>query len=229
MANILLKTEALDDVTEWTQSDFLTVTADSAAGPAYLGIHAGMADTLVDANTSNQCGLDGAFKTITSDGTSWTASVHIKKDAVTDRFALLELNFENGTAMTVGISLDTKNGTVSAASGITAPDASGVEDKTDYWRFWLTHANNNTGNNAIRVRYKPAQASVLGAAGDNAVTGSTVTFGFNLTNTATVQPYEPDPTYAIEFPASGGGGGALIQIPPPDSDDNESICAVQIL
>lgn len=200
-ANILLKTEALDDVTEWTQSDLLTVTANTTAAPAFAGKYAGLADRLVDANIVNVCGLDGAFHGIPNDASDWTLSVYVAKDAVTTRFPLMQLNFENGTAMTVAISLNTSAGTVTSVTGITAPNASGVVDAdTHYWRFWLRHANNNTGNNAIRARFSPAGTSTHGGAGDNSAQGTTDTWGFNLTNDSAVQTYQPDPFYAFVLP-----------------------------
>lgn len=201
-ANILLKTEALDDVTEWTQSDGLTVTSNTLAAPAFAGKYAGRADRVIDASAVLQCGLDGAFHSpIANDSSSWTLSVYVAKDAVTTRFPLLFLNFENGTPITVGISLDTSAGAVASSADFTAPNASGVVDvDTIYWRFWLRHANNSTGNNAIRARFQPAHSLTHGGAGNNSAQGTVDVWGFNLTNDAAVQTYQPDPSYAFVLP-----------------------------
>jgi hypothetical protein len=197
MANILLKTEQLNDTSEWTASDGLTVTANTNAAPDFAGASASQADRLTDASAVNQCGLDGAYHTIANDTSDWTYSIYVRKDTVTTRYPLLFLQFENGTVMTVGASFDTVGGTSAAASGFTAPDASGVVDAESlWWRCWIRHANNGTGNNAIRARIHPAHSLTLGAAGNNSAQGSIDAWGANLTNSTSVMAYEPEPYYS---------------------------------
>lgn len=198
MSNILVKTEALDDTSEWTQSDLLTVTANTDAAPLFAGINAGLADRLVDSDASNIGTLFGGFHTITSDGTDWLLSVYGKKDTVTTRFPLIYVDMQNGTRVQAYASLDTKNGLISNASGAPVFDAIGVIDIDSlWWRFWGRIANNNTGNNAIRCSLIPAGTLLFGGTGEPAAQGTYPMWGVNLTNTSTIQPYEPDPLYAF--------------------------------
>src|SRR5678809_1395374 len=152
MANILLKTEALDDTSEWTQNDNLTVTPDTSAMPASLGPGGGRADRLVDNDGVNSCSLTGAFKLITSDASDWLVSLFILKDTITTRFPSLYLDLQNGTRIEAFASIDTKLGVLTSVSGLGAFDAVGAVDfDSVYWRVWGRKANNNTGNNAVRV------------------------------------------------------------------------------
>lgn len=196
MANILVKTEQFNDAGEWSQNDFLTVNADTDAAPVFAGQLANPADTLIDNNVTNVCNLTSGFKTITSDGSDWLMSLFIKKDSITTRFASLYIDMQNGTRVEAFANIDTKNGLITTVSGLPTFDAVGVVDVDSiWWRFWARKANNNTGNNAIRVGFFSAQTSSFGGGADNSAIGNITAWGANLTNTSTLQNYEPDPTY----------------------------------
>ncbi len=205
MANIVPKTEAFDDTAEWTQSDSLTVTANSDAAPAFAGSSAGRADTLVDANASNICTLTGGFHSIPSDSSDWLLSLFVKKDTVTTRFPIIQIDMQNGTRVQAYALLDTMNGLITnTGDGPGNFDAIGVVDVDAlWWRFWARKANNNTGNNAIRCLFSPAYADSSAGFSLSSLTGSIIAWGANLTNTSTVQTYEPDPFYAFTSRSDG--------------------------
>jgi hypothetical protein len=214
MANILVKTEQFNDTGEWTQTDLLTVTPNTDAAPAFAGAGAGLADTLVDADGSNTCSLASGFHTITNNGTDWLLSLFVKKDTSTTRFPAMYIDMQNGTRVEAFASLDTKNGLITTVSGLPAFDATGVVDvDAVYWRFWGRKANNSTGNNAIRCAVFVAESATFGGASNPGITGTVIAWGVNLTNTTTVQPYEPDPFYSFVFPAMGGRVHRIITRP----------------
>jgi hypothetical protein len=193
MANILHKTESFNDA-YWTAFDGLTVTANSGPAPAFAGMNATFADTLNDTTTITAASsLYGTYELIPNDGSDWVASLHVRKDNVTTQFAAFGVQMVNGTTIFATCSFNLATG----ATGGTG-DASGVIDiDAVWWRFWMRKANNSTGNTAARMYLYPAQSATLGGVESASLLGSMTAWGANFTNTSTVQPYEPDPTYVL--------------------------------
>lgn len=198
MANILQFTEQFDNA-YWQQISSIGITANTHAAPAFAGGSAGMADTLDDANAAGQSSVYGEESSIADDSSDWTGSVFIRKDAVTSRFPEVLLQITGGvTAITVGVSVNTSTGAIAASGTNGGPTASGVVDvDATWWRVWLRHANNSSGNTVLRLHIFPARSDVLGDPASSAVTGSIVAWGANATNTSAVQTYDPNPTYSF--------------------------------
>lgn len=194
MANLVTKTEALDDTDVWTPNS-TTVTANTHAAPAFAGPDAGMADTVTDNSGASQGNLVGTFYTIAADTSDYVGSVFIRKDAVTNRWPDVALNINSGP---IGfVNLNTSTGAI--ADGSTPPAAKGIIDvDATWWRLWLRIANDGAGD-LIRMYVYPDHLDALGGSGTSAPTGSVVLWGFNITKTSTIQPYEPDPFYSFNY------------------------------
>jgi hypothetical protein len=204
MANLQPKTEAFDDTGEWTPIDSLTITASTGSPPTFAGINATGPDTLTDAQASSNSALQSGFHTIPNDTSANIFSIYLAKDTSTTRFPGLYLDFVNGTRIQIYMCCDTKNGLITTFADLTgfAADASGVDDvDANWWRFWIKKANNATGNTQFDVRIFAALSTTYGGSSSVSAQGSIVAWGANVTNSATLQPYEPDPTYAFVFAA----------------------------
>ena len=201
MANILHYTEQFENA-YWTGFDTLVVTPNTHAAPAFAGVNAGMADTVEDASASVYSSLFGTFETIPNDSSEWIASVYIRKDAVTSRFPAFAIQFQGGTNLSWGASMNTATG----AFGIydsPGPTSSGVEDiDAEWWRWWVNPVNNSSGNTQARMALYPAAFDTSPGVGLNGgLLGSIVPWGINLTNTAALDTYDPEPFYAFTAPA----------------------------
>ncbi len=191
MANIVPYTE---DCSQWTPTN-VVVTTNTHAAPSTSAVGAGLADT-VDDQSSSLGSVTFTDQAISSDASSWTASVYVRKDAITSRTPEFLIRFGGGTLLVAGISFDTSTGTVSSPASVQDADASGVVDvDTNWWRVWYRKANNNSGNTAIRLILYPAAQGVIDTGASSTATGSIVVWGVNLTNTSSVQTYEPNPAY----------------------------------
>lgn len=189
MANLVTSTENLADTAVWTANS-VTVTANTFAAPAFAGGSAGLADTVADNSASAGGSLIGLYYDITADTTSWVGSVYIRKDATTTRWPEVFVQFQGGPAGFV--SVNTSTGAI--ANGSVPPAASGIVDvDASWWRLWIRVVN--TSIDSVRMGVYPDHLDALGGATTSPPTGSVVLWGFNLTNTTTVQTYEPQPSY----------------------------------
>lgn len=195
-ANILHFTEQFDNA-YWTPFDGLVVTPNTFAAPVFAGSNAGLADTVADTSAGGISSLYGTFESIPNDASSWLFSTLIRKDTTQTRFPLLHANFFGGTDAFSNIQINTQTGV--AGNAESAPsDAFGVVDvDSNWWRLWMRKANNNTGNTLVRVALFPAYSATIGGVGDQSILGSIVAWGINATNDATLQDYQPNPTYAF--------------------------------
>lgn len=201
MANLLQFTEAFDDA--YWSGGTATVTANSEAAPVDFGVTAGGADTLTDNSGAAAQYLLSTNATIPNDSSDWLGSVFVRKDAITSRFPRFAVQISGGSGPLSGISLNTATGVaVEAGDTYPATTAKGVVDVNAlWWRAWWRVPNDSTGGTQIRMFIHPAYTSVPGDIADGTITGSVIVFGANLTNTSTLQPYEPQPFYAF-VPAS---------------------------
>ncbi len=195
MSNIVPYTE---DFSHWTTSSNATVTVDTHAAPSTANVGAWMADTLGDASAVSQGAVLSVSQTISSDGSSWTASLYIRKESSrTSGFPECYLVFSGGTSIQAGIAFNPQTGLTGFPSGGFS-DASGVVDvDTNWWRLWWRKANNNSGNVSTRLQIYPALENTFGSGPDSSATGTLVVWGANLTNTSSVQDYEPHPAYPV--------------------------------
>jgi hypothetical protein len=194
VANILTNTEDLSH-SDWVKEDSPTITTDQYAAPTFAGINAGRGDKLEDASGSAVCAVS-QNENITSDTSTWVFSVFVRKDATTSRFPAFVLRMQEGSTIEVGCQINTQTGEI--ANFINAPDDKAVVDvDANWWRVWLKKANNGTGNTFLVARVFPAAATTLGGGFDSSLTGFIGMWGANVTNTSTLQAYEPDPFYVF--------------------------------
>lgn len=182
----------------WTPSGGLVVTVDTAAAPAFAGPSAGLADTIEDTAAGSVSLNLLTYQSIPADSTAWILSCFVKKDAVTSRFPAFLLQMNGGSGPFAGVNLNTSSGAVANYfNNFPALDDKGVVDvDASWWRVWCKLSNDGT-NNQIRVFLQPCQCSTIGDVDDATLTGSIIAWGINLTNTATLQTYEPDPFYVF--------------------------------
>lgn len=201
MANLITSTEALGDTGVWTQNT-VTVTANTHAAPTFAGVSAGLADTVADNSAVAGGSLIGPYYACVDDTSNWVGSVYIRKDAVTDRWPEVFLQFQGGPAGFV--SVNTSTGAI--ADGASPPAASGIVNvDATWWRLWIRVTNIGGGVDHVRMGVYPDHLDALGGSTTSPPTGSVVLWGFNLTNTSSVQTYEPEPFYsfaAAEVPAA---------------------------
>lgn len=199
MANIQTYTEDFSHSGDWTSGAGCTVTTNTHAAPTFAGVNAGMADTVADTDAGIQGRLDSVGKTVPTDGTNWILSVYIRKTVgAPATFPEVGISFLTNYG---AVSFNMTTGATSNTFGDPAPDASGVVDiDATWWRLWLKLANDTTAS--VNMFLFPARAATLGGPPDGGLTGQVVLWGANLTNTSTVQDYEPDPFYAFVAPRS---------------------------
>jgi hypothetical protein len=202
MANLLLKTEDFSDEAVWSFAG-VTVTSNTAAAPAIYGVNAGLADTVTDVTAS----LDAILQQVekvggTSDTDPYIVSVHVKKDAITNRFCQFYLVFAGVSTAFCAARINTSTGEIVSytGGGASAPTAQGVVDHSDYWRFWVKWADPNA-NSLVRWQFWPAVCgdSISGDL-DGAINGSVILQGANVTQSDTLLDYEPAPFYEFVLP-----------------------------
>lgn len=99
------------------------------------------------------------------------ACIVVKKDAVTTRFARLELAATAGTAKTGGVNLNTSTGTTGDGANLSA---FGVLDLGDEWLLYAQITTNST-NTGLTVRFYPAFTATITATTATVATTGTVT------------------------------------------------------
>lgn len=194
MPNIFTYTEQFDNGV-WIGD--ATVTADTHAAPAFAGGSATQADTLTDPDASQRY-REQAVAKATDNTDDWIFSLYVRKDADATRFPTLEMGFAyGGTQKYRGISINTSDGSVAAGSSGAPADSGSVDVDATWWRFWMREPDNTGGNTHIRVFIYPARASVQGTGDDSSITGSFIVWGANMTQSSTLETYDPHPSYAF--------------------------------
>jgi len=213
MANILHFTEQFDNA-YWSGTSL--VTANTAAAPSGFGVNAGLADTLEDNSAVAAQFLVSTYETIPNDSSDWLASLFVKKDAITSRFPRLVLQMNGGSGPLSGVSLNTSTGAV-VEGGETFP-ATTAKGTVDYdalwWRVWWRVPNDSSSNTQARFFLAPGYTGITGDINDPTIMGSIIIWGANLTNTSTIQPYEPEPFYTFSTGLSWMGRTDVLQPPP---------------
>lgn len=196
MSNVLLDTENFGSA-NWTNNGS-TITAGAYAAPAFAGQSATAASNVEDASAAAVTNILQVVDPVPNDASDWVASVFIRKDAITTAYPALVLSFINGTQINAYIAIDPVNGLLTDVSGQTAADARGVIDVDAlWWRVWMRKANNASGNTAARVILYSALSDTFGGGFNSPSLRTLGAWGANLTNTSTVQTYDPNPFYAF--------------------------------
>lgn len=200
MANLQTNTEDFSNAQYTDDGAGLLVTVNVAAAPIAFGANAGRADQVEDTSAAAISIMNCGFLSKTAGDTStYFFSVFVLKDTNTTRFPEFQGRFVGGVTATPSFNINTQTGATSAPGSFGAgasPDSFGVDDfDALYWRVWWSYhdTNNNTDYTA---RILPAVSATLGGAAANATVGSITAIGLNITNTGTLQTYEPDPTYS---------------------------------
>lgn len=169
--NLIQKSTEFDQ-SPWTGSNY-TITPNTDVAPD--GTMA--ADTVTDASTSSGELIQNISGFVVTN--TYTASVHIKKDATpkTTRFVQLGLTFYGSTVERPRVGLDTSTGEIAARQG---PLSASVSDAGDYWRLAVTAKSSDPLNTGGRIEIRAATAAgsnMITAADDGNVTGSCVVWG----------------------------------------------------
>lgn len=115
--------------------------------------------------------------TIADDSNSHTAYFFIKKTSGATVGPNLHLDYSGGTGIQSRMTVDTDDGTRVPRSGF-APTKHGVIDAGDYWRFWMSKANNGTGNTTATIRIYPGGEVLPGSGIETAsATGTKIFWG----------------------------------------------------
>ena len=139
----------------WTKT--ATITADNAVAPDGTTT----ADKVEDSDVSDRKVVYQNV-TIPNDGSTWTASIYIKKSATS--LAAVQFQVYNGTPISHAIAFDTTNGNWECASSIGTRPADSQVHITDcgtYYRVGVSLVNNSTGNTVARFNVLPAYATTL--------------------------------------------------------------------
>lgn len=176
-----------------------TRVANVGSPPAFAGGSATNYDTLEDAESGV---VDYQFLDITipNNSSPYCCSIYVRKDAVSSRYPEIWLQLTGGTEVNAGLQFNTTDGSSVFSEIVADPVASGVEVVDATWyRVWFTCANNGSGNTNARITIYPAMTTTWGGSFGATATGLMGVWGINLTPTATLQPYEPDPDYDYEL------------------------------
>jgi hypothetical protein len=129
-------------------------------------------------------------------------SVDIKKDSDETRFPLVFASFSGcgvpAKYVSFGVIVNTKTGAL--LNHTSAPTNSGIDDYGDWWRVWISKANNNVGNNSLAIYVYPAWTNAWATAAVTAATGTVIV------DAAQVELNASSPS-AFSFPAYDVVGG----------------------
>lgn len=197
MANILSNTEDFS-AGNWSPGSGLVVTTNTQAPPTFAGINATGADKVEDNSAVVVANLISNFITIAVDSSDWLFSIFVRKDSNITRFPNFVSQFSGGSGTLAGISLNTQTGAIADVSGgAFPPDASGSVDVDSlWWRVWWRKANDSS-NNAVRIFIGAANTDTLGGGDVVDLVDFITAWGANITNTTSLQTYEPDPFYSF--------------------------------
>jgi hypothetical protein len=169
------------DNAAWTNYGTIVVTANDAVAPD----GSMTADKLDDTDGSSYSARMEDI-TVLNDSTTWCASVYVKKRSGGSVVNLV-MNFRNGSGLSKSVNLDPSDGSVATPDG--APSY-GATDEGDYWRLWMSTANDSSGNTVLRVRCHPAVGSSVDVV-DGTDTGYAHFWGAQAENTAFPTSYIP--------------------------------------
>lgn len=158
----------------WTAGAGTTRTADTTLAPdGTLS-----ADTLTDTSTTTSNAAASQVISIPNDGSSYTASVFIKKTAGAPTNPVCSLILFGGSIpVTTGTVIDTTTGTLNETSG-----SWGVVDAGGYWRIWGRIPNNTSGNVSLQFSLYPIYSLDPPSTGSIVVWGAQVEKGSVLTD-----------------------------------------------
>lgn len=162
--NSLLWSEAFSNAA-WASVGGPLVTSDDAVAPDGTAT----ADKILDDSATAHEYKEQAV-TVPNDSATRKASVHVKKRSGAP-IACVGLAYKGGTAVYSNLHLDPETGAVAVESGSATPADYGVEDVGDYWRPWISLANNTSGNTTCTVVAIPARTGTLGASPAASATG----------------------------------------------------------
>jgi hypothetical protein len=131
-------------------------------------------------------------RSITSSSNTYCLSWFIKKTTSDTHYAYINVFILGGTAVSRSITVDTNSGAITFSTAVN----SGVEDYGDYWRVWMTSADNASGNNTIAFALYPAFNTTGDSASEPSLTGSKVAWGCQVEVGAAPSSYIPTPTTA---------------------------------
>ena len=188
--------------TTWSEVGTAVVSTNTDVSPD--------GNTTADTLTDNDAGsAEHVEQTITgiSNSDEYGISWFVKKDAVaaSTRFPMIQVKFTVGTATTMGLGLDTSDGTVATAvqAGSGTVVDSGVDDWGDYWRAWFVAANDASGNTSMQILCYPSfGANADKVTASDAATGSIVPWGVQAEQMASglgnnISSYIPTTTVAV--------------------------------
>ncbi len=110
--------------------------------------------------------------TISDDGATHCAWIRIKKDTDTSRFPEFAINISGGSRVDLDQHLNTQTGATANRTS-TGTNNSGVIDEGDWWKWWLTMQNNNSGNTLLEIFLYPAITDSIGGT-NTATTGEII-------------------------------------------------------
>jgi hypothetical protein len=149
------------------------------------------ADTVSDESGAST-GRVQQNRSITSSSNTYCLSWFIKKTTSDTHYAYINVFILGGTAVSRSITVDTNSGAITFSTAVN----SGVEDYGDYWRVWMTSADNASGNNTIAFALYPAFNTTGGSVSEPSLTGSKVAWGCQVEVGAAPSSYIPTPTTA---------------------------------
>ncbi len=181
LTNHLLHSE---DLTQWGGSGAMDVTANDSLAPDLNT----SADKLDDTDASNSS-FKNQSVVIPDDSSVWVLSGFVSKTTGHAHFAGLQLQLTGGSSQKFGVLsvLDTNIGVITANHSSILD--SGVIEAPHHWRWWITIANNGTGNTNLDARIYPAVNSDGTTSKDSATTGANHVWGLDLKNASYPSPY----------------------------------------
>lgn len=189
-ANLLLRSEEFDNAS-WASVGTPVVTANDATAPDGTTT----ADKIEDNDAAGHEYREQVV-TVANDSVTRVASVFVKKRTGAP-IACVGLAYKGGTTVYTNLHLNPDTGAVAVESGSATPADYGVEDVGDYWRPWISLANNSSGNTSCTVVAIPARASTLGGSASSSVTGYNHFWGAMLSEGQAATSYIKTTTAAV--------------------------------
>lgn len=145
--NVILRSEEIDNAA-WNDGGTPIVTANDIEAPDGETT----AEKIEDDN-----GASAEHRrqdvVVANDSTTWAGSVFVKKALTGAAVVVLRVELNGGTSKRAELFVDPILGTSIANADVVN---STVEDYGDWWRVWLSVANNSSGNTSLRFALFPA-------------------------------------------------------------------------